>query len=367
MTLKFFFAYSFFIAIFSDSTASLPKCYALEGNHTSMSQFIDHLKKAEGSSQPVIVGAFKLKKASPPHPRIVEALSELVSKGTNVHILLESRLTEEEQRGPMKSYQNALALFEDTGAILMKDMPPFKNVHIKVVVADHFALLGTTNFDDEPENSLKRDFCILTSEKKIIDELRTTLYALERNEKVEWPSYLVKDLKEEETRLSWGPSQHRAHFLELIEQALETIYIYQQDIQDETLVQTLEKKLTQGIKVVILMSKYPFSQKNGNQSLPSLRALAHAKAKIYLTGDKKIKDQLPLHIHAKVLLIDAGTANQKMYLGSANFYPPVLDPQGNNLNVGIITRAKDYIQNVHKIFLEDWSAHADHLFNPFYS
>ena len=57
------------------------------------------------------------------------------------------------------------------------------------------------------------------------------------------------------------------------------------------------------------------------------------------------------------MMIDCDTDDQIMYLGSANFYPPVLDPKANNLNVGIITRAEKYIAVPHVTFGYDWDAH----------
>ena len=134
--------------------------------------------------------------------------------------------------------------------------------------------------------------------------------------------------------------------------------IYQQDLTDERIVGALCERAKQGVFVQILMSEYPFGKEHPNKNVSSLQKLVQNGAQVRLTSGKVTKKGMPLHIHAKILLVDGSL----MYLGSANFYPSVLDPLGGDLNVGIVTRSQKYILPVIQTFKEDWFEHEDKTF-----
>ncbi len=46
-----------------------------------------------------------------------------------------------------------------------------------------------------------------------------------------------------------------------------------------------------------------------------------------------------------------------MYVGSANFYLDIMNPEKNNLNVGIITNQQHAISYVGSFFAKDWDLH----------
>lgn len=356
MKFKYLFCFLFLISF----AQSFEKKEVLVDGESGLTRFIELLQESHKSIQPIMMGAFKLHQGSLPRPEILMTIKELTQKNKVVHLFLESRLTKEERRHPEKLPTNqSLKAYKDTGAILIQDVLPYKNVHIKFLLSDDFALIGTTNYDDDFSKYIKRDFSVLTEDPLIITELRNVLEKVEKREFIEWPHYDIENLKPDETRLSWGPAQHQKQLLDLIDRAKQTILIYQQDLQDLSINEALIKKINQKIQVYILMSRHPFGKKNENKSLPLLKNLIAKGARVCLTGEKNVYKNLPLHIHAKVLLIDAGTLDQIMYLGSANFYTPVLSKQGYNLNLGVITRDDTYIKIVFETFMKDWKAHCE--------
>ena len=178
-------------------------------------------------------------------------------------------------------------------------------------------------------------------------------------------TFEVDAIKEGETKLTWGPGEHRIHFKELIKGAKESIEIYQQALQDEELSELLMDAVKRGVNVSILMSEFPFGPKHGNKSEKYQQLIVNTKsydgkkcAQVKLTGELVKEGDLAgkkLHIHAKVMIVDGLNPKEAiMYLGSTNFYTPALD---KDRNVGIITKDSRYIIPVQTQFKKDWKAH----------
>ena len=310
------------------------------------------------SQSDIIVGTYKVHQSIPPDPEFLEALRSTTLRGIKVSFLLESRIASEETRSNNElSEQSALEKYEETGAIVLKDLKNFKNVHAKALVGENIAIVSTTNYTDALQEYKKkehRDFAAIIKEPEIIQELKTTLEKVFRGEEIQCLAYHISDIQPDQTRLSWT-CQTLEHLLQMIQMATHEIIIYQQDLTDERIVGALCEKAKQGIIVQILMSEYPFGKEHPNKNTSSLQRLVQNGAQVRLTGGKMTKKGMPLHIHAKILLVDGSL----MYLGSANFYPSVLDPLGGDLNVGIVTRSQKYILPVIQTFKEDWLEHED--------
>ena len=313
------------------------------------------------SQSDIIVGTYKVHQSIPPDPDFLEALRSATLRGIKVSFLLESRIALEEARSNNElSEQSALEKYEETGAIVLKDLKNFKNVHAKALLGENIAIVSTTNYTDALQEYKKkehRDFAAIIKESEIIQELKTTLEKVFRGEEIQCLAYHLSDLQPDQTRLSWT-CQTLEHLLQMIQMATHEIMIYQQDLTDERIVGALCERAKQGVFVQILMSEYPFGKEHPNKNVSSLQKLVQNGAQVRLTSGKVTKKGMPLHIHAKILLVDGSL----MYLGSANFYPSVLDPLGGDLNVGIVTRSQKYILPVIQTFKEDWFEHEDKTF-----
>lgn len=322
------------------------------------------LNTIESSKEYIWVGAYKLHHHISNDPKILNCLNNLSKRKIPIFVFLESRLSKEEKRFSSEqekaNKKSPLHAFETTGAHMVFNNPAFNNIHFKIMLNEQRLILGTTNFDGDNQNSIVRDFFVVLENSTLRDETKKILNNIKNNHAIQWPSYYVQSIPSHSTQLSWGPFQHKQHLLEMIKLAKNSIHIYQQDMQDPSISEALLKKITSGIKVKILMSYHPFSEKYKNKNLPNLKKIASKGGYVRLTGKTIYKNQKPLHIHAKVMIVDAQTAHPLMYLGSANFYEKVLDPKHKNLNVGIITIDTRYISPVIKVFESDWSLHHEH-------
>ncbi len=330
----------------------------LSGGTEGKREFLNVISHSQSD---IIVGAYKVHQSIPPDPEFLEALKSATLKGVKVFFLLESRIAVEETRSNDElAEQSALEKYEETGVTVLKDLEKFKNIHAKALVGEDIAIVSTTNYADALQEYKKkehRDFSVITKDPEIIQELKTTLEKVFRGEKIQCSACHISDLQPDQSTLSWT-CQTLEHLLQMIEVATHEIMIYQQDLTDERIVNALCEKAKQGIIIQILMSEYPFGKEHPNKNISSLQRLVQNGAQVRLTGGKVTKKGMPLHIHAKILLIDGAL----MYLGSANFYPSVLDPQGGDLNVGIITRSQKYILPVMQTFKEDWIEHENKAF-----
>lgn len=320
-----------------------------EANFGGRQLFLQAIREAEG---PIILGSYKLDKYGYLSTDLRIALRELSFHNKNCFIILEDRLTQEEKKtSVLKDKNDPLDSFKPTSCKLIIDIPIYSNIHFKTIVSSNLAVISTTNYADSVRNNrIKRDFTLFIRDKKLIVELRDALNGLIKGKKIN-PNYTynVRDLQAEETKLSWGPFQHKNHIIELIETAKNEILIYQQDMQDIDVVNILLQRLKHNVKVKIIMSEYPFGKDKGNKNINNLELLIKHGAQVMLTGS----EGSILDIHAKILISDG----ESMYLGSANFYPNVLNSSGNNLNLGVITKKKSFIKPVKYRFAADWKAY----------
>lgn len=336
---------------------------------TQHEPFVQGIRSATGF---LYLGAYKLHEHLLPNAQIVEALEEAAQHSDlkeKVLVILESNLTPEEQKAGVKTANEggSLQSYKNLGIQVVRGSPAFNATHFKILVSDPYAFIGTTNFDKdfEEDSLITRDFSLIFTQPKIIKELKSVFENDIHHKQSTFKDFKVKDIKLGETRLTWGPNHHRQHLEQLINNASESIEIYQQALQDEALTDLLVDAIKRGVKVSILMSQFPFGEKHGNKSeqdqLKIIEASANNpenKSEVRLTGQQIEEGPLKgkkLHIHAKVMIIDGGNPQKAiMYLGSANFYTPALD---KDRNVGVITRDQDYIQPVRHQFLQDWAAH----------
>ncbi len=253
------------------------------------------------------------------------------------------------------------------------------NAHVKFFLNRAFLIIGTSNYDrprttdgqpytqwyGKEENS--SDFMVTIEREDLINEFAahlirylppTVKQALTDSFKangvdlesalytgaVESPGAKLKAIESGKlvTMFAWGPKDHKALLLDMIKGAKKSISILQQDMQDpDVQAALLEKARDPEIVINICMSKYPFRKPNLNAAKPFFDRLSQVSSKVavsYVDEDSKdIK-----HIHSKVMVVD----DKYMYLGSANFYPQVLEPTFNHLNVGVITSEKHYLQPV---------------------
>ncbi len=338
---------------------------------SEMDSFLKGIEQAQGY---LYLGAYKLHNHLLPNQRMMDSIRR-VSKNPalrdKIFVTLESHLTLEEQKDGIHNIEkgHSHASYNDLGIQLISGSTRYKATHYKVLATNGYAIVGTTNFDKEfdEDGVITRDFSLGLTQPSLIENLQYVFETDKMGEEIQLQQYNIADLSKDESRFTWGPEQHRPHFKQLIEIATQSIEIYQQALQDEEITRLLVGAIERGVKVSILMSKFPFGVKHGNKSEESQNTIRNAKSsnhealgEVRLTGTSIKEGELvgkKLHIHAKVVLIDANDPQKAiMYLGSANFYTPALD---KDRNVGIITRDPGYIKPVQEQFIKDWQAHRE--------
>ena len=224
----------------------------------------------------------------------------------------------------------------------------FEGSHMKLALfdpkqKDGFAILGTTNFDKSFVQRESDGSEILTRDFSVMIHKRENLEAFEQLETVFRHDALGKDVTQEMRQgpLIWGP-HHNDRYLEFLSQAKKRIDIYQQDFTDSRFVDAVIAASERGVKVRILMSRFPFGKKHGNKS-------EQAQKRMLEKGQGRILVHLTerLHVHAKVLMIDG----EVLILSSLNFYQPDIDSQRN---LGIVVRNADVLKKVTETFQSDW-------------
>lgn len=267
---------------------------------------------------------------------IIAALEEVAKKGISVDILVTRSIFKRE--GETKSDETPLDRLKKAGITVHQSPEFYAQTHHKMILVDDtYALIGTGNmgsgsFDESKDRKAERDFWITVTNPAQIAELKTVFKADFDGKRT--------DLKH--SLLVWSPDQGRTPFTNLIGSAKKSIWVYQQDIEDPEIATALAKAAKNGIDVRLMMMPNPFNKpKDGN--IPNQEMIRQAGGKVGLIT----------HVvgHAKAMLIDVGTPQAKVYLGSANFYPPSLD---KNRELGIVISEKPAINTISSVFEADW-------------
>ena len=353
--------HSFFLLnLFSGLTcqATKPDWIADPVIDSDRAPFILAIKKADHSLQ---LGSYKLHAQIKPNDELIQELANAKKRGVDVTVIVEEHLTPEEQKQlekPEIKEGDAFEIYQDLGIKVKSGSQKFTATHEKILIVDgSYGLVGNTNFDknfveSDPENpnikKITRDFSLFLWDEPSLNELNQVFTADIEGKDIELPKYFIANIKTNAHRLAWGPDQHLPLLLEMIVNANETIYIYQQALQDEVISKALQSAAKRGVDVRILMSQFPFGEKHGNKSAPEQELLIKSGGKVRLTG-KINREGIKLHVHAKVMLVD----QKVMYLGSANFYTPALT---KDRQVGVVTKNAQHINPIFERFLKDWNA-----------
>ena len=325
--------FSFFMALVVCTTAfALPPDWPEGGLIIEPDMGRDPLVAAfQDAKKSLRISAYKLE-----DPTLIAALKEAAERGIKVDVLVTRSIfkrADETEQGETPS-----ETLKKIGLNVHQSPEWFAQTHDKFIIVDEdYALIGTGNmgtgsFDESADRKAERDFWITVTNKDQLEELERVFKADFNGEKI--------DLKN--SLLVWSPDQERKPFLDLICSAKKSIFVYQQDIEDPVIAGALVEAARKGIDVRLIMTPHPFSKtKDGN--IPHQEMIREAGGKAGLIT----------HVitHAKVVLVDAGTKSEKVYLGSANFYPPSLD---ENREVGIITSDPAVTSKINAVFQADW-------------
>lgn len=260
-------------------------------------------------------------------PEIVRALKGAIQRGVRVRILLGAHTK--------KSVDPHIEALKEIGAQVYAPSKRFHHSHYKMIIADgKWGLISTGNldkesFDGNAQDHPARDFAMPIGEEPLVREMARIFTADIHDQRV----------VPKETPLVWGPEQTRNIHLGLINLAHKSIWMYNQDIQDNGMIRALEGAARAGVDVRVLMTPNP-SHAPKDPNTTKQRRLVAAGAQVRLLSDP--------YIHAKVMMVDGKEA----YVGSANLWHTSLD---GARELGIIASEPKQLKILHKTFEEDWS------------
>ncbi len=143
----------------------------------------------------------------------------------------------------------------------------------------------------------------------------------------------------------------RSVHLDIIQRAGHTLDIYNEEMNDDQIVQAIIDAAGRGVTVRVLMTG-GLQKKNGTdeyyyQFNRNFKKLAQAGVRIRLfPGGPQF-----LYIHAKVFLADAGRSGAMAYMGSQNISGNSLD---FNRELGVVLRGENDTRLIHQVFETDW-------------
>jgi len=140
--------------------------------------------------------------------------------------------------------------------------------------------------------------------------------------------------------LLWSPGSE-ASLIDLINGAHTSLYIYNEEMADPAVTKALIDAAERGVSVYVDMTgaaewKWEFAE------------LTTAGVHVRTYADA---DDAPLYIHAKVIVVDGGSASARAFVGSENFSAASLDA---NRELGLVVTDPTIIRSLIKTFAADW-------------
>ncbi len=152
--------------------------------------------------------------------------------------------------------------------------------------------------------STSRDFTITDTDAADVAEIETVFNA-------DFASAAVSPTPGD--ALIWSPNEASAGLAALIRSAKHTLLVESEEMSDPLIVSALSARAKAGVAVTLVMTN------SRNTYATEFKALTKAGVKVVTYAATAA-----LYIHAKVLVIDAGTAARNAFVGSENFSVPSL-------------------------------------------
>ena len=140
--------------------------------------------------------------------------------------------------------------------------------------------------------------------------------------------------------LLWSPGAQDA-LVSLIASAHHTLLVENEEMDDQAVTSALEAAAHRGVKVEVVMTRQ-------SSWASAFDALSRAGVKV-----RTYASSASLYIHAKALDVDAGLADQKVFVGSQNFSPTSLL---YNRELGLITPQPTIVAGIAAVIRRDGAA-----------
>ena len=254
---------------------------------------------------------------------IADALGKAALRGIDVKVMMEkSPVGGDSENWDVK---NKLIHY---GIPIKWANPEYFLTHAKFMVIDKKeAMVNTYNFTYSTFNK-NREFGIAISDPIKVKEI----------EEIFENDWNRKEVVNKDPDIVLSPVDARDKIEKLLNSAQTSIDIWEQEVEDDKLIDILQKKTNQGIKVRIIIP--PLYRVGGNFTAVDKLGIEHIRA---------LPDP---YVHAKLIIIDKKVA----YIGSNNFSSTSLD---SNRELGIILDNTKVLNTLNTIFEMDWERTID--------
>jgi cardiolipin synthase A/B len=223
-------------------------------------------------------------------PTAEALLANDAARGVRVRVVLDSRL--ERQRN-----QPAYDYLRSRGVQVEWSSRRYFATHEKTfVVDDATAVVMSLNLTDR-YYATTRDLVVVDHDAPDVAAIESVFEADLRGASIGTPA--ADDLV-------WSPGQSQADLVALINAAHRSIAVESEELSSRPVIDALLAAARRGVAVSIAMT---YDQ----DWLPALHAVAAAGGRVSV-----LYGESPLYIHAKLLAIDAGTAQARAFVGSEN-------------------------------------------------
>jgi cardiolipin synthase A/B len=251
-------------------------------------------------------------------------LAAAAARGVDVRVILDRHFEKSANRGAYR-YLAARGVHVHWG-------PAGTTVHQKTLtVDDATSVIMTLNLTARyyPDT---RDFAVIDRTHADVAAIVTTFNADFAGRAITPP---------DGTDLVWSPANAQASVLAVIRGASHSLAIEDEEMDDPAVTSALAGAARRGVDVRVIMT----ADRDWDAAFSQLtRAGAH----IRLYPD----DSRALYIHAKVIVADAGRADQRVLVGSQNFSVASLD---YNRELGILTRNRSVLRSLSATLARDYA------------
>lgn len=260
---------------------------------------------------------------------VISALEDAANQGRDVRVMLDPH--------PLgfsaTSVKETLDKLKAAGIKTNTANPTFEFTHAKFMIIDSSILfLMTANLTAAALGSTRK----ATNREYLLNDPATEdVQEAENIFNDDW-SRTTPTLSD--ANLIVSPVNSRTKLLALINSAQSSLYIENEEMQDQQVEDALTQAAKRGVKVeVVLPAPDSGSSDSNGAGVAFLR-----KANVSVREDKK------LYIHAKIMIVDLG----KAYVGSENFSSTSLD---KNRELGMIVAEPTIIQSLETTFMSDYT------------